>query len=96
MAILQVTGVTTDGTKVVSGVHILVGTHGLPLEDLMHFFAKHNIVVDWEDYVLHARKEGASNRTIRAKIEAAGSEIYRHEEYDEFVSKLDLLLKIYS
>jgi len=77
---------------VVSGVHKLVGTHGLPLEDVLIYFHEHKMVVDWVDYIVSARADGASFRTIRAKIEAAASEIYKHAEFDQFIGRLNKAL----
>jgi len=77
---------------VVSGVQTLVGTHGLPLEDVLIYFHEHKMVVDWIDYIVSARAEGASVRTIRSKIEAAAGEVYKHAEFDAFMERLNKVL----
>jgi len=83
-----------DGWAVVAGVHPLVGTHGLPLEDILIYLHQNKMIVDWIDYIVCARRDGASFRTIKAKIEAAASEVYKHAEFDQFMERLNKVITL--
>lgn len=89
---LSISGITQDGKYVISGVHKLVGTYGLPLEDVLIYFTNKNYVIDWLDYILSASKEGASNKTIKSKLLAAASEIYRGDDIINFTKIMDYML----
>lgn len=75
MAIRQ-SGITTEGLPVLANVFSLVGTHGIPLEIILYKFQQEGIVVDWEDYIKGALKDGHNPKTIKARILAAVGDVY--------------------
>lgn len=69
-------GQTESGVKVIDGVFELVGTHGLPLEQVLQFIKDKGWIVSWPHYVADAMKDGAKMKSIRAKVFAAVGEVY--------------------
>ncbi len=85
-------GKTEDGKEVIRDVAVLVGTHGIPLDIVLAYLYERGQVVDWEDFIRSYMAEGASLRTIRAKIHEAIGVIYTPSQQEEFKEKLELLL----
>ena len=48
---MEQSGETTDGRPVYAKVFPLVGTHGVPLEVILHRFKDSGHIMDWPDYV---------------------------------------------
>lgn len=74
----------------------LIGTHGVPLELMLMYFAEQlperNIVSNWERFVVDAKKDGWKPRTIRARCLAAVGDVYGPKYRDEWLKRFDLLL----
>lgn len=86
-----VSGVTVDGRIVVRHVAKYVSTHGIPLDVVLAFWHERGYAVDWLNFVQESMAEGASLRTVRAKILEAIGVVYTPKQQDEFKEKLELL-----
>lgn len=69
--ILNLSGYTTDGKKVVNGVFKLVDECGISLTDIFIYFDKNNLQIDWQDFIKFAFKQGMTVKSLFAKIEEA-------------------------
>jgi len=85
-------GITIEGNTVFAGVFKFVGTHGLPLEVILHKFKENNHVVDWCDYILMALKDGHNPKTIKSNIIAAVGDVYGPRYCEEITTRLNKLL----
>lgn len=85
---MKQSGITTDGKPVFAGVFPLMGTHGVPLEIILHNFMDTNRVVDWPDYIKSALKDGHKPRTIKARILAAVGDVYGSAYKKEIEARL--------
>jgi alanyl-tRNA synthetase len=74
--ILTVVGKTESDIPVMAGVFTLVGTHGVPLEIILSFFQQRGVLVDWQDYIRAALKDGHKYQTVRARILSAVGDVY--------------------
>ncbi len=74
--ILKFSGNTTDGNPVMKNVFNLVGTHGVPLELILDKFKRGGWVVDWDDYIKSALKDGHNINTIKSRILSAVGDSY--------------------
>jgi alanyl-tRNA synthetase len=84
---------TNENKRVVSGVFKLIDTNGIPLDIILQDLNKKNIIIDWIDFYLHAKKSGWKLKTIIDKIkyplidingeEYSKSVLYRIEIYSE-------------
>ncbi|WP_337187575.1 hypothetical protein [Phenylobacterium sp.] len=90
--ILSHSAVTTDGRPVMAGTFALVGTHGLPLELILDFFARRNWVIDWIDYIRAALADGHKPATIKARILAAVGDVHGSAYAREVQKRLDVAL----
>lgn len=82
-------GITPEGQPVVDGVFILVGTHGIPLEVVLDGMKQRSVTPCWQTYIRDARKDGAKDRTIRARITAAVGEVYGPNHLKAVEERLD-------
>ncbi len=89
---MRQSGITIDGKPVYSNIFKLVGTHGVQLETILYKFYTENKVVDWEDYIKSALKDGHKPRTIKARIISAIGEIYGATYCEEFTKILQIML----
>jgi alanyl-tRNA synthetase len=89
---MQQSAVTTEGQPVMAGVFPLVGTHGIPLEVILHRFKESGQVVDWPDYVAGALADGHKPRTVKARIAAAVGDIYGPDHREAVETRLEQLL----
>lgn len=88
---MKQSGVTVDGKIVVSDTFKFVGTHGLPLDVLLHVLKDKGLVIDWLDFIQDARRDGWKDRTIRARILAAVADVFGpayKNEFDKQFSKI--------
>lgn len=84
-------GITVNSELVVAGAFAFVGTHGLPLDFLLHVLKTHGMVVDWLDFIQDARRDGWKDRTIRARILAAVADVFGPvylKDFDDTFSKI--------
>lgn len=89
---MKQSGITVDNIPTFKSMFKYVGTHGIPLEIVLMFMQKHNMVMDWMEYIKDALKDGHKPRTIRARIISAVGEIYGPIYRDEVTKRLDLIL----
>lgn len=89
---MKQSGETTEGRPVYAEVFPLVGTHGIPLELILHQFKDNGIVMDWPDYVAGAMKDGHKPRTIKARILSAVGDVYGPEHRDQVGVRLNRLM----
>lgn len=82
-------GITSEGNPVISGAFPLVGTHGLPLENILYFFHERGYIMDWPDYIASAMRDGAKPRTIRARVVSAIEDIYGSYHRQEFEKRFE-------
>lgn len=68
---LRRSGTTTDGRPVVAGVFAVVNSEGVGLDVLLELLHDRRWVVDWLDFLRHAREFGWNLRTSVGKIHAA-------------------------
>lgn len=88
---MKSTGMTVDDKIVVSDTFKFVGTHGLPLDVLLHVLKDKGLVIDWLDFIQDARRDGWKDRTIRARILAAVADVFGpsyRNEFDKQLSKI--------
>jgi alanyl-tRNA synthetase len=89
---MNVSGITPEGRLVVSDAFKFVGTHGLPLDVLLHVLKQNDLVVDWIDFVDDARADGWKYRTIRARVIAAVADVYGPAYLKEFDKVFSLVI----
>lgn len=80
---MQISGLTADHKRVVSGTYKFCGTYGLPIDMLVDYLRDHKIVIDWVDFITEALHEGMKITTLRAKLECFMPE--------EFIKRFDKL-----
>jgi hypothetical protein len=68
---LRRSGTTTDGRPVVAGLFAVVNSEGVGLDVLLELLHDRRWVVDWLDFLRHARDFGWNLRTAAGKIHAA-------------------------
>lgn len=90
--LIRVVGRDLNGIEVCAGVFALVGSHGVPLEQVLENFRHAGRLVDWTDYVKCARADGHNDGTIRARIMSAVGEVFGRQYLEEFVKRLDRCL----
>ena len=86
-------GVTTEGLSVQANIFPLVGTHGVPLEYVLHHFKDNGMVMDWPDYIKGALKDGHKPRTIKARILAAVGDVYGPEYRKQVEIRLNKVIR---
>jgi hypothetical protein len=89
---MRQSGFTTEEQPVMAGVFSLVGTHGVPLEVILHRFRDEGLVMDWADYVAVAITDGHKPRTIKARIGAAVGDVYGSAYREQVEARLERLL----
>jgi hypothetical protein len=94
--ILKLSGKTTEGGNVVSGVAFMTASHGVPLEIILQKLRQHNLTCDWEDYIAVCIKDGHNITTIRARILAAVGDVYGPVYRNEFSIRLESFLRTIS
>jgi hypothetical protein len=88
--LLNVTGKTTDGKKVVGGVYRFYETHGLPLNIIFQILLDQGSVPDWLDIYDAALAAGMKHKRILAKLEPDIDDSYG---YDFRVAVIERLRK---
>lgn len=68
------------------------GTHGLPLEVILHWCVQKGHAIDWIDYVRDAIRDGHNPATIGARIRSAVSDVYGREYFAEFDKRLSIVM----
>jgi hypothetical protein len=86
--LLAVSGVTSDGSRVISGVFKLVESQGIPLDLLLDHFRKNNLIVDWVDFYNTARTFNWNIRTIMARIEESVTIAYGRDYCSNLMDRL--------
>ncbi len=76
---------------VISNVFRLAGTYGIPLEVILCYFKKRNLLVDWVDYIRSALKDGGKLSNIKSRILAAIGDVYGLDYRKEFELRLNIL-----
>ena len=85
-------GVTTEGNPVLRGMFYFQGTVGLPLELVLFWLQQKNYVMDWEDWVFGAFKDGWNPKTIEARSSSAVLEIYGKTYHEQWSSRMEKLI----
>lgn len=88
---MKYSGHTVDGHTVLSDMFSFYGTHGVSLENILHYMKQNSLVMDWMNYIDGARKDGHKSRTIKARILSAVSEVYGKEYCKQVELRLDKL-----
>lgn len=89
MSHLCLSGKTLTGKSVLSGVGVLTGTYGVPLEIILSYFKRKKLVVDWLDYIQCTLQEGHNPKTIKARIRSAAGDVYGPEYKDQVMQRVD-------
>lgn len=89
---MKIVGVTPDNKYVIDGVYKYVGTIGLPLDIVLEELKDHDLVVSWPHYCMDGLKEGASPRSIKAKIYDSVRSIYGIDHANEIEKRLDIMM----
>lgn len=89
---MKKSGLTLDRKAVYTGVFKLIGTHGIPLEIILHKFQSDGILIDWVDYVKDALRDGHKPNTIKSRILSAIGDIYGHIYKNEIEKRLNIIL----
>ncbi len=91
---MKIVGKTTDGKLVVSGLFKIVDTEGLPLDYVLRFLDKHNMVLGWLEFFLEARQHGWPVKTILSKSIGAVHDAYgKSEQTTELENRIRLTLE---
>lgn len=85
---MKITGYIPE-PKVIGGLFYLSGTHGLPLEFILDFLKDRNLVMDWQDYIKEAIKDGHKISTVKARIISAVGDVYGCKYREEVEKRLD-------
>lgn len=86
-------GHTENKDIVVSEIFNLIGTHGIPLENILSYCKDRNYIISWPHYVKEAMKDGAKFKNIQAKVFSAIEEIYGKEYFINFKIRWTLFFK---
>ncbi len=87
-----VTGRTSDGKTVVSGVYRFFETHGLPLDVVFDLLRGRDSVPDWTAFYREAQAAGMKHDRIIAKLSESISDSYGGEFRDEVLKRLEASL----
>jgi hypothetical protein len=82
-------GVDLNHKKVVSGLPRILGTLGIPLEDVILLLEKHDLKISWTDFVEEGLAEGWSRKTILGKLNNALFETHGIEYRNVVIQRLE-------
>lgn len=90
---IKISGKTTDGRLVVTGLFLFVGTLGLPLADVLLAFEEDNYVVDWIDFYEDALMDGYKSKTALNKIDEGIVDVFGKDYRDTLLAILNYYVK---
>lgn len=70
------------------GIFKLVDTKGFSLEILLLELRDKNLLMDWGDFIMDAKKHGWTNKTIRKKIKDAVRNAFGQQYMDDGFTKV--------
>ena len=85
-------GTSTDGRPVVAGLFSVVNSEGVGLDVLLELFHDRRWIVDWLDFLRHARDFGWNLRTAAGKIHAAIEQVEGPQVAAAWLARADTIL----
>ena len=86
---LTITGKTEDDRDVIGNVFKLIDTQGVPMEIVIDFFEKNNMIVDWIVFYEQASKSGWKLKTIKDRIKYPLLDCYGTEYTNTIMERLE-------
>ena len=90
-SMLECTGMTTDGKRVIGGVYQFYETTGLPLDVIFEHLRIKNSVVNWIYFYKDAIAAGMKHQRILSKLEESICDVWGKVFSDEVKDKLNLI-----
>ena len=92
--LLNISGQTTDGKLVVSGVYKLYETEGLPLDVVFDIMERNNAIPDWMAFYQEATDAGMKGERVLSKLSPAISDAYGAEFRDVVIDRLKHIFRV--
>lgn len=73
---------------VVQGVFKITSSIGLPLEVILDILTKHDMVIDWKDYLKESLSHGCNLNSILSKIETSVGDCFGSKYREEVKKRL--------
>lgn len=89
---LRRSGTTSDGRPVIAGLFSVVNSEGVGLDVLLELLHDRRLVVDWLDFLRHARDFGWNLRTAAGKIHAAVEQVEGPQVAAAWLQRAETLL----
>lgn len=86
-------GTTSDGRPVVAGLFSVVNSEGVGLDVLLELFHDRRWVVDWLDFLRHAKDFGWNLRTAAGKIHSALEQVEGPQLASAWLARIEPLLE---
>ena len=90
---MYVTGKTTDGLPIISGLFRFYDTLGVPLADVLMKISERRLVPDWADFIQSASTSGWTKHTTLSRVREAVVDSYGPKHWEgmceQFNSHLD-------
>jgi hypothetical protein len=91
---IQVTGITPEGVKSITGVFKMVDTYGIPLDTILDVLKSQNMMPDWIDFYDQAIKVGWKSTGVISKLSEVVMDVYGQEFHDGWLARLQEYISI--